>query len=833
MNGLNLSVNTISNIVEGTLLFDNQNNFKINNVLTDSRLISGNTKSTLFIAIKTPRNDGHKYIQNLIDKGINSFIVTDVNFAEKIYNKNKSNNNLTFILVDNAIKALQQIAKYYRSTLTFPIVAITGSNGKTVVKEWLWQILSSNKKVSRSPKSYNSQIGVPLSILKLERDSDFGIIEAGISEVGEMDILEDIIKPDIGIITNVGTAHLSNFKDKKQLATEKLKLFKNAKKIIYNINDSFVKDIVESTFSHKSNTYNSSNIDNCSSINSNKVELDGWDYSQITKYIPENVLDSKFSDKASLQNICHCISVIKNLGLDINCYVQNFLYVTPVEMRLEVKEGVNNCLLVNDSYSLDIDSFVIAIDTLMKQSRYSKKTVIVSDFQKSNNKPNIYSLAEIINTRDIYRVILIGEELIKNSNLFSVKKLEKYTDTEDFIDNYKTSDFNNEAILIKGARKFNFEKISSLLQEKEHETVLEINVEALIHNLNQFKKLLKPQTKLLVMVKAFSYGVGSLEMANILQENYVDYMAVAFVDEGIEIRSAGIKVPIVVMNPNYHSLNTMIKYDLEPEIYSINRLQQFCEIVRSVNLKKQYPIHIKIDTGMHRLGFSLDEIDTLIKILIENKDIIKVSSIFSHLACADDPNKDEFTQLQISRLQKVAKTIEDSLNYKITRHILNSWGIMRFPESQMEMVRLGIGLYGTEPELIQKMNLETALRLRTIVSQIRYIPKGDGLGYGQTWIAKQDSKIAILPIGYADGFRLSLSNSNYKVLIKDHKVPVIGRICMDMCFVDITNLDIKEGDEVEIFGPNIPISQLAETANTITYEIISTLSQRIKRIYLH
>lgn len=815
MNSLSLSVNTITNIVNGTLLFDCQSSNAINSVITDSRLISGNPKSTLFIAIKTSRNDGHKYIQNLIDIGINCFLVTDINIAKKIYNNNKRDRKLTFILVDNAITALQQIAKYYRSTLKFPIIAITGSNGKTVVKEWLWQILS-DKKVSRSPKSYNSQIGVPLSILKLDPESDYGIIEAGISEVGEMDILEDIIKPDIGVITNVGTAHLSNFKDKEQLTTEKLKLFKNANLLVYNANDSFLKNKIESTFQ---------NTD---------LILKGWEYSDISKYINKSILDNKFADKASLQNIGHCINVIQSLGLNVNNYIQNLLNVTPVEMRLEVKEGVNNCIIVNDSYSLDIDSFVIAVDTLMKQSRYSKKTVIISDFQKiETNNANIHSLAEIINTRNIYRVILIGEKLIENSNLFRVKKLEKYIDTEDFINNYNTSNFNNEAILIKGARKFNFEKISSLLQEKEHETVLEINVEALIHNLNQFKKLLKPQTKLLVMVKAFSYGVGSLEMANILQENYVDYMAVAFVDEGIEIRSAGINVPIIVMNPNYHSLNTMIKYNLEPEIYSINRLQQFCDIVRSRELNKQYPIHVKIDTGMHRLGFALDEIDKLIEILLNNKDIIKVSSIFSHLACADDPEKDDFTQLQINRLQQVAKKIEDSLNYKINRHILNSWGIMRFPEAQMEMVRLGIGLYGTEPELIQKMNLETTLRLKTIVSQIRYIPKGDGLGYGQTWVAEQNSKIAVLPIGYADGFRLSLSNSKYQVLINEHKVPVIGRICMDMCFVDITNLDIKEGDEVEIFGPNIPISNLAKSADTITYEIISTLSQRIKRVYLH
>ncbi|MDD3914960.1 MAG: bifunctional UDP-N-acetylmuramoyl-tripeptide:D-alanyl-D-alanine ligase/alanine racemase [Bacteroidales bacterium] len=778
----------------------------INNFITDSRQLV-KAENTIFIAIKTKRNDGHKYIPELIAKGVKYFLIDEKWAIENKVN-NSTRKDITYIVVSNTIEAFQNIAAFYRKRLTYPIIGITGSNGKTVVKEWLWQILSAKLTISRSPKSFNSQIGVPLSIVKMNTNSQLGIIEAGISETGEMKKLEKIILPDIGIITNVNTAHIYNFKDKAELIAEKIKLFENSNTIIYCAEHEDIASYINHLYPFK--------------------RLIGWRYDHIKQQLAEINLQDFFADKASLENIGHCITLINYLGYNILDFKKQLSSLSPIEMRLEYKNGINNCQIIDDSYSLDINSLSIAIDVLCQQNRFNKRTLILSDFPFGDNQNS--EIIEIINNKPITKVILIGKIISAQKNLFNCE-VRTYENTDDFIKHFESSIFHDEAILIKGARDYNFENISQLLQEKEHETVLEVNVDSLINNLNTFKSLLKPETKMLVMVKAFSYGTGSVEIADILQSNSVDYLAVAFIDEGVELRDFGIKLPIVVMNPETMGLNVMIKYDLEPEIYSFKRLEQFIAVLQANKTATPYPIHIKIDTGMHRLGFSEADIDELNDKLNQNKNIIKVSSIFSHLACADNSSMDDFTLKQIKKLQNTAERIEEALGYKIIKHILNSSGIVRFNDYQMDMVRLGIGLYGAEETLMNMMNLEMVLSLKSVVSQIQRVPKGEGIGYGQTWIAPKDSKIAIIPIGYADGFSLRLSNSNTKVYINNNYAPLVGRICMDMCFIDVSGLEVKEGDEVEIFGQHASLYTLAKNAETIPYEIISTLSHRIKRIY--
>lgn len=778
----------------------------INDILIDSRLL-GDPKGVMFAAIKTVRNDGHKYIGDLYKLGVRSFIGTeDYNYIKDLFPVDDQ--MVTYLRVDNTILALQQITAEWRKTLLYPIVGITGSNGKTVVKEWLWQLLSSKIKICRSPKSFNSQIGVPLSVIKLQKNSDLGIIEVGISLKGEMDLLERVVGPEIGIITNVGTAHIKNFSDKKELTEEKLKLFKHSKAIIYHDNDPELEAMLKETCPHKT--------------------LLPWTSEQNRKDLEDLGVSERFSDKASFENIGHCLAMIKYLGYGIYDFKSQIKSLSPLEMRLEIKEGINGCLILNDCYSLDVNSFAIAVDSLAQQPRYSKKTVIMSTFERQED---VEKVAVIMNSKPVSKIVIIGEEAARQRDCFNAESIIVYKTPEDFIRKFNKEDFINEAILIKGARRYLFERISSLLQQKEHETVLEISVEALKNNLNTFRRLLRRETKMLVMVKASSYGTGSVEVADIMEANNVDYMAVAFVDEGIELRDMGIKQPVIVMNPEADALQAMIKYNLEPEIYSFKRLEQFCSVLRKGEQNKPYNVHIKIDTGMHRLGFEEGDIDPLIEVLMANKGLIHVSSIFSHLACADDPAKDDFTRRQIVCLQKVAQKVETALGYTVIKHILNSIGIVRFPEAQMDMVRLGIGLYGVEENLQKLLNLDVALKLKSVISQIRNIPAGDGVGYGQTWISPNPSSIAIIPIGYADGYSLALSNSGAKVYINGQFAPVVGRVCMDMCFIDVTGLAISEGDEVELFGEHVLLSELAKCAGTIPYEIISTLSRRVKRIY--
>ncbi|MDL2238596.1 bifunctional UDP-N-acetylmuramoyl-tripeptide:D-alanyl-D-alanine ligase/alanine racemase [Bacteroidales bacterium OttesenSCG-928-K22] len=817
MNNASFTIQEILKITSGKLISSSKEHQNISEILIDSRQL-GKTNEVLFVAIKTERNNGHNYISELVEKGVRNFLISSIDFITLIKATSEKTNfsDCNLLLVNDTIIALQQLALYYRKTLNYPIIGITGSNGKTIVKEWLWQLLSPQLKISRSPKSYNSQIGVPLSILKMEKDSNLGIIEAGISRHHEMEKLSSVIAPDIGILTNIGQAHSENFENKKDIIKEKIQLFQDSKQIIFRADDDELLQMIERCYPDKL--------------------LITWKMKDVLKFLKDVKLPSEFKNEASIENIGHCIAALKTLGYDPNDFKKQIASLTPVEMRLEIKKGVNNCLILNDSYSLDINSFAIAIDTLVQQNRYEKKTIIISDFAPIEDEMIEYQaylqIAEIINNKPIDRAILIGETLKTYRYLFN-KEINIFKSTKDFLKKINSLRFSNEAILIKGARNFQLENLSNVLQQQEHETVLEVNMETIKHNLNKFKEKLSPQTKILTIVKAFSYGAGSIEIADLMQANNVDYIAVAFVDEGIQLRDAGITHPIIVMNPESNALRPMIAYNLEPEVYSFRRFEQICTELNNNNADKlPYNIHLKIDTGMHRLGFSEDEIDELIKKIDENKNLIKVSSIFSHLACSDDPAKDDFTKEQIALFKRLADKIERAIGYQTIKHILNSSGIARFPEAQMDMVRLGIGLYGADERLREILNLEQALKLKTIISQIKTIEKGERIGYGMEWEAKKKTKLAILPIGYADGLKLSLANKA-EVDISGKRYPIVGRISMDMCYVDITGKNIVEGEEVEIFGNNISIDELAKSADTISYEIISTLSQRIKRVYFY
>lgn len=799
------TIEDIFNSSGGKLLYPLKSCF-IDDFLIDSRML-GDSLMTLFFAIKTNKNDGHLFVEDLFCRGVRNFVVSEIdNLPQNVLE------DANVIIVDDVIKALQNIAACYRQQLTYPIVGITGSNGKTIVKEWLYQLLSPKIKVARSPKSYNSKIGVALSLLSLPKaNCELAIVEAGISMPCEMEVLENMIKPNVGIITNIGNAHLHNFKNVNQLLDEKLNLFDNVDVIFYSSDYKIIDDALKSRFN-------------------NKI-LVGKGHGFYLNKLDGTV--ALFNNPASLENITHCLSFVDYFHYDIGDLASKLSVIIPLEMRLELKDGINNCLIINDSYSLDVKSFQIAVGELVRQRRYEEKTVIVSDFAEIDSEErDVYAkVANIVNNNCIGQAVLIGENIVKYKSLFKCKVF-CYEDTEDFLRKFNSMLFVNQAVLLKGARSFSFEKISDKLQKREHETTLEVNVDVILNNLTTVKSLLKPTTKMLVMVKAFSYGCGSVEIASVMQSQNVDYLAVAFVDEGIELREAGITLPVIVMNPEAADLSVMLTYNLEPEIYSLSKLIQVCDCAkRKCHAEQKINVHIKLDTGMHRLGFSEHQIDEMLEVLCNNSDHITVASVFSHLAVADNPDYDGFTRSQIDNFEIAASKIEDRIGYKVIKHILNSYGIARFADYQFDMVRLGVGLFGVEKQLNEIANLQMALQLKGVVAQVRDVKCGEALGYGLSWTATRNSKIAILPLGYADGFKVALSNKDVKVYINGNYCPIVGRICMDMCFADVTGMDVNEGDEVEFFGKHVDIQSLADAAGTISYELISTLSHRIKRVY--
>ena len=786
----------------------------IENISIDSRSLQ-NGEETLFFALAGPNNDAHVYIGELIENGVRNFVVN--NIPDEVSGK------ANFVLVENTLQALQQFAAYHRNLFDFPIIGITGSNGKTIVKEWLNFLLGPDFNIIRSPKSYNSQVGVPLSVISINEKHNLGIFEAGISTVGEMENLETIIKPNIGILTNIGSAHDEGFSNIGQKIKEKLKLFVDADVLIYNKNktiDAFVSSKIK-TFSW------SFKADTADVVISKKSIID----KTILKvhYNHDFEIKIPFQDDASIENAIHCMMVMLYFDYDPTIIESRMELLFPVEMRLKVKNGINNTTIIDDSYSSDFQSLKIALDFLENQKQHKKKTLILSDiFQSGLPNEELYSaISQLIISNKITRIIGIGETISRFKHKFL--NCVTFTNTIEFFEAFDSLTFSNESILVKGARHFQFEKIVSLLEEKTHETVLEINLNAISHNLNFYKSKLSPETKMMVMVKAFGYGNGGFEIARLLEHHKVHYLGVAFADEGIALKNAGITLPIMVLNPESTSFAAIIQHEIEPEIYNLKGLQAFLKIAEQKKLER-YPIHIKLDTGMHRLGFEKANLPQLISILKANH-AVKVKSILSHMATSDDLLHREFALSQIQRFEELSAEIMGELNIKPIRHLLNTSGISNFPLAQYDMVRLGIGLYGISNDPDEQKDLQNVGTLKSIISQIRTIPAGDSVGYGRNFIAKKTTKIATIPIGYADGISRRWGNGVGFVTIDSQKAYITGSVCMDMLMVDVSEINCKEGDQVVVFGESPSIVYIAEQLGTIPYEILTSLSERVKRVF--
>jgi alanine racemase len=828
---IHYSITQIARICKGKWLNKNSAAPRLAYLSLDSRKIIF-PETTVFFAIKNTHQNANLFIENLYQKGLRNFITDDQNIS--IENFSLAN----IVLVNNTISALQKLAIYHRNEFlknNLTVIGITGSNGKTIVKEWLNQLLENDFTIVRSPKSFNSQIGVPLSVLNIKPSNNLAIFEAGISQPGEMKNLAKIIQPTTGIFTNIGNAHDEGFKNRKQKINEKLSLFQNAEHLIFCSDDENLLNAITS-FSHKNK----------------KLKLFPWgrnkkDFLQIKQIKKEDASSSieaiyrrkklsiniPFTDDASIQNALHCLAALCILNKISEGILSRFESLYPIAMRLELKEGINHCHIINDSYSNDLYSLGIALDFLNQQKQSPVHTVILSDILQSGIEPKkMYTeVASLLQQKNVDTFIGIGTDIFSQKKQFSfLKNSSFFKSTDEFLKNIFLSNFHDETILIKGARHFEFEKISHVLERKIHQTVLSINLTSIVYNLKKYKEKLKPETKIMAMVKAFGYGSGSYEIASVLEFNKVDYLAVAYADEGIELRKAGITLPIMVMNIDNSTFDSIINFNLEPELFSFALLDDFTDYLKKSELEN-YPVHVKIDTGMHRLGFMENEINSLCKKISANH-FIKVKSVFSHLAASEDENQDAFTLLQFDIFKKCCLKIQNALKYAFDKHIDNTSGISRHPEFQMDMVRLGIGLYGFDGNKEMQKNLKNVSTLTTTISQIKKIKAGETVGYGRMGKVEKDSVIAVVRIGYADGFSRSLGNGNGRMLVKNKLVPVIGNVCMDMTMLDVTGIkDLKEGDEVIVFGESLSLQLLAGWAHTIPYEMMTGISQRVKRIY--
>ncbi len=828
-----IQTNEINTVVKGNIIVA-ANDFAIDNLLIDSRKIAY-PASSIFVPIVTERRNAHQYIEQVYKAGVRCFLV-----SEPIHNI-ASFKDAWFIEVKNTLLALQQIVVWHRNKFTFPIIGITGSNGKTIVKEWLYQLLENDYKIVRSPKSFNSQIGVPLSVWQINKEHNLGIFEAGISQSDEMEQLEKMIKPSIGIFTNIGETHNEGFLNIKHKVNEKLKLFQHSDVLIYNKDYAVLHECI---------------LQFASSIKQNQereIKLLTWSKKldanlQISSIVKENFQTKltaiyqnetheiiiPFIDDAYIEDSIHCWLTMLHLHVGQKLIQQRISKLNYIAMRLELMKGINNCTLINDSYNSDVSSFTIALDFLLQQNQHEEKTVILSDIFQSGRENELYDeVADLLKQKKIQKFIGIGDTLTRNKAIFrNNRKLQStfYKTTDAFLEGMDTSSFSNESILIKGARKFEFEKIAKRLQERIHQTVVEINLNNLLENYKQFQALLKPGTQIMAMVKAFSYGSGSFEIANKLQFEGANYLAVAYSDEGIALRKAGIKLPIMVMNADENSFSQLIEWNLEPEIYNFRILQKIIEELQETSTIN-FPIHIKLDTGMHRLGFEEEDIKSLIEQLNIHPEV-KVVSVFSHLSGSENPQLDEFTQHQAHLFLAMSEQLQKGLGHSFIKHLCNSSGIVRHPELHFDMVRLGLGLYGIDGSQCMKNKLKNVSRMKTIISQIKKVPSSETIGYNRKGVLNRDTIIGTVSVGYADGISRRLGNGVGKMFLNGHLVPIVGNVCMDMCMLDITDVpQAQEGDNVVVFGEELPVEQLAKWADTIPYEILTGISQRVKRVY--
>ena len=776
-------------------------------LLTDSRSLCF-PESTLFFALKTARNDGHRYIEDLYRRGVRNFVVEkDSPFSTSHSPLSDAN----FLVVPSPLEALQRLAERHRDEFDIPIIGITGSNGKTMVKEWLYQVLSPDYVVTRSPKSYNSQIGVPLSVWLLNEQTQVGLFEAGISQLGEMEALHDIIQPTIGVLTSIGAPHQENFRSLEEKCMEKLKLFHDAKVVIYNADDDLVSRCIRR-----------------SGFKGQKI---GWHRDEL---LPTYQLP--FYDEASIECSLAVAATARYLGVSQEQLAERMARLEPVAMRLEVKEGQHGCTLINDSYNSDINSLDIALDFVQRREereerkKHTQCTLILSDiYQSGKSDAELYGEVDrLCSTRGITKLIGIGPHMMAQAGVFHLPSTEFFTTTEDFLQSNTFRQLQNEVVIIKGSRSFGFDRITEQLEQKVHETILEVNLNALVDNLNYYRSFLKPETKLVCMVKADAYGAGAVEVSKTLQDHRVDYLAVAVADEGVTLRRSGITQNIMIMNPEMTAFKTMFDYDLEPEVYSFRLMDALIHAAEKQGITG-WPVHIKLDTGMHRLGFDPErDMDELIRRLKSQNAIIP-RSVFSHFVGSDSDDFDRFSAMQFEKFDRASRQLQAAFDHKILRHMDNSAAIEHFPERQMDMCRLGLGLYGVDPR--DNRMLSTVSTLKTTILQLRHVPKDETVGYSRKGILKRDSVIAAIPIGYADGLNRHLGRGACYCLVNGQKAPYVGNICMDVAMIDVTDIPCNEGDSVEIFGEHLPVTVLSDALQTIPYEVLTSISSRVKKVY--
>lgn len=823
---MNYSIDKIAENINAKRLGDAE--AQISFILTDSRSLCF-PEETLFFALRSERNDGHHYIDELYHRGVRNFVVEQLPDAfSSIYKQ------ANFLQVDNSLLALQQLTTWHRSAFTIPIVGITGSNGKTMVKEWLSQLLSFDHNVTRSPKSYNSQIGVPLSVWLLNESSEIGIIEAGISKRGEMEALQKIIQPTIGVLTSLGAAHQENFSSIEEKCKEKLLLFKDTQALVYQMDDAIAAKCIED-FSYDGTLLGWSEKNKDAAFFVEKISKDTT--TSTIEYCWQMATKGKFTlpfiDDASIQNCITCAAISLYLGMKPETLAERMPMLEPVAMRLEVKEGQHGCTLINDSYNSDINSLDIALDFMNRRPDQQKRarTLILSDIlQSGQTEKQLYcDVAELVQKRGIKKFIGIGSALMRQQEVFDgVEERYFFENVADFINSKVFNSLADEVILLKGARSFGFDQLTELLVKKVHETVLEVNLNAVVDNLNWYRSFLKPETKLVCMIKADAYGAGAVEIAKTLEEHRVDYLAVAVADEGATLRRNGIKSNIMIMNPEMSSFKTLFDYELEPEIYSFRLLDALIKAAEKEGITG-YPVHIKFDTGMHRLGFNpRTDIAQLIEKLRHQNALIP-RSVFSHFVGSDNNDFDSFSAEQFKLFDEGSKQLQSAFSHRILRHIDNSAGIEHFPERQLDMCRLGLGLYGINPRNNEIIN--NVSTLKTTILQMRNVPKGETVGYSRRGVIEKDSVIAAIPIGYADGLNRKLGNRNCYCLVNGQKADYVGNICMDVALIDVTGIDCEEGDSVEIFGDNLPVTILSNVLETIPYEVLTTVSNRVKRVY--
>jgi Alr-MurF fusion protein len=835
-------------------------------LVTDSRQLI-KPDQAVFFAIKGRHHNGHDYIQALHKQGVRHFVV-EQDFLHTPLFALLNDEETYFIAVHQVLSALQLLAAWHRQQFTLPVIGITGSNGKTIIKEWLGQLLSTTYQVVKSPKSYNSQLGVPLSVWQLNVKHEIAVFEAGISKPNEMHKLQAMIKPQVGILTNIGTAHDEGFATREQKILEKLKLFVESSLLIYCTDHQAISPVLQTwQAQHPTVTLFAWGASPSADLQiMGKQQTAGGVLLQFLFKQQVYKLQLPFADTIFIENALHCLAILLCLGFEV-AKAENLLQsLKPVAMRLELKGGINDCLLIDDTYNNDLAGLQVALNFLQQHSQKPKSTIILSDMLESGTSPNeLYpKIAQLLANYAIDKVVGIGREISSYAALFEQKESYFFEQTADFLTAIKPEQpqqlhtitatkgnklhFSTENILVKGARSFEFEQIIGQLQAKIHGTVLELNLEALTHNLNFYRSLLTPETKIMVMVKAFAYGSGSFEVAKLLAYQKVDYLAVAYTDEGVALRQQAIHLPIMVMNPSPESFDKLLQYDLEPEIYSFRLLTSFLAYLQQQYANKTMPqatkIHLKIDTGMHRLGFEPSETKQLIAVL-QATNLVTVASVFTHLSGADSQDFDDFSLHQLRTFCAVANELDKATGKKILRHACNSAGIVRFAalltgaghvlgidQSVGNMVRLGIGLYGIEANGLLQEKLRPIGTLKTVISQIKLVKQGETIGYSRKGKAEKTLKIATLAIGYADGFSRKFSNGQGKVLVNKQLAPIIGNVCMDMCMADITGIDAQEGDEVIVFGKDLPVSSLAATLATIPYEILTSISERVKRVFV-